>query len=736
MTITLLIPHISYPLGKTLLDGVRTIAESNGDRVVSLLGSDVRGNIQYKLYNLASNKDVDGLIVYGGGLGQFISEEKVRSFLNQFSSKPLINIAYRVKGHHNLGIDNYQGMKEMVLHLIEEHGHSRIAYIHGPETHPEAVDRIRGYKDALLEHHILYDQDLIIKGDFTPESGYLAAGEIYKLLKDSRISAAAFSCDTMASAAVMELNRLGVSLPNDLALTGFDNSDDAISIQPGITTQDQQIHKLGQEAYTNLIRLIQGDVLPEDIVLPVKPVFRESCGCIPDMIVNVSLNTIDKTMKKEILPLHPFLLSKSSSEEKDFLIKQMFRDIKNDSDHCFIESMFKYKPLMDQFRDQQFQGFSTRKMQDFLSRQRQMILPDLKAEERDGFEKVWHQLRVMIHIQSEYSLTSRRVRGDYLMRKLNTMSNKMISVSNFDEIRELLDLELRQYNVDVCGISLLNPGAPVDEYSLEYFYSKTEGKINLPLKYKGSVLIPSELKYVWEKGTLLFRPLVTTDYYWGIIFFVFKKELSVHDGVFIDALSFQTASSLKQIRLIEERNYAEKQLKKAYQGLETANKTLEHLSYKDELTGLYNRRGFMDLAGQVLETVRQDKSDLILLFGDLDGLKTINDQFGHNQGDHAIISISKIIRTASRESDIIARLGGDEFVAVFAGIPENFMQVLHQRLHKAEEELNLNDPQQYKISCSFGMVLYSENKNSSISELMSLADQKLYQEKIRKTAQL
>ena len=89
--------------------------------------------------------------------------------------------------------------------------------------------------------------------------------------------------------------------------------------------------------------------------------------------------------------------------------------------------------------------------------------------------------------------------------------------------------------------------------------------------------------------------------------------------------------------------------------------TLRNSSLKDDLTGLFNRRGLLKQAAPYFDFARRQKEKLLLLFIDLDGMKKINDEFGHNEGDNALINTATILNRSFRSSDIIARLGGDEF---------------------------------------------------------------------------
>jgi diguanylate cyclase (GGDEF)-like protein len=97
---------------------------------------------------------------------------------------------------------------------------------------------------------------------------------------------------------------------------------------------------------------------------------------------------------------------------------------------------------------------------------------------------------------------------------------------------------------------------------------------------------------------------------------------------------------------------------------QTLRQQLQDLSHKDDLTGLHNRRGFLILSEQQIRIARRQKTPFLLLFMDLDGLKDINDTFGHAEGNRALIEAAEVLRESFRQSDILARFGGDEFAAL------------------------------------------------------------------------
>jgi diguanylate cyclase (GGDEF)-like protein/PAS domain S-box-containing protein len=159
-----------------------------------------------------------------------------------------------------------------------------------------------------------------------------------------------------------------------------------------------------------------------------------------------------------------------------------------------------------------------------------------------------------------------------------------------------------------------------------------------------------------------------------------------------------------------------------------AEAALQSLSLVDELTGLYNRRGFLAVTEQHVAAIRRDDKIPIVLYADLDGLKQINDSYGHPEGDRALATAAQILKETFRSSDILARLGGDEFVALAAIDPEEGADSLTNRLQEQFEASNALRSRPYNLSVSVG-VAHFEDDRYSIEDLMAQADRAMYEEK-------
>lgn len=159
--------------------------------------------------------------------------------------------------------------------------------------------------------------------------------------------------------------------------------------------------------------------------------------------------------------------------------------------------------------------------------------------------------------------------------------------------------------------------------------------------------------------------------------------------------------------------------------------TLQALSFTDELTGLYNRRGFMTLVEYQIRIAQRLKKSLLLLFIDMDNLKAINDRFGHPMGDQALIHTTMILKKTFRGSDIIARIGGDEFL-VLSLEAQKKGQYCYERLKKNLNAFNRSGLLPFKISLSAGWSYYNPQKPVSITYLLKSADRMMYRHKQNK----
>lgn len=156
---------------------------------------------------------------------------------------------------------------------------------------------------------------------------------------------------------------------------------------------------------------------------------------------------------------------------------------------------------------------------------------------------------------------------------------------------------------------------------------------------------------------------------------------------------------------------------------------LRTLALIDELTGLYNRRGFVTLAERQLSLARRKRQPLVLIAADVDDLKGINDRFGHAVGDQALVAAAGILKQTYREADIVARLGGDEFTVFPLEASTDSARMLVERLDANLRRFNERRQCEFTLSMSTGVALLEGELSKDVQQLLSEADSQLYQQK-------
>lgn len=155
---------------------------------------------------------------------------------------------------------------------------------------------------------------------------------------------------------------------------------------------------------------------------------------------------------------------------------------------------------------------------------------------------------------------------------------------------------------------------------------------------------------------------------------------------------------------------------------------LRYLALTDDLTCLYNRRGFFAAATQQLKLARRNTQNMLLLFCDVDNLKKINDSYGHREGDLALVRTADALEQAFRESDVLARLGGDEFAILALEASSQSLRAILHRLEKSLKKSNESESR-YKLSLSVGVARFDPHEAVSLGSLMEQADRDMYDKK-------
>ena len=196
-------------------------------------------------------------------------------------------------------------------------------------------------------------------------------------------------------------------------------------------------------------------------------------------------------------------------------------------------------------------------------------------------------------------------------------------------------------------------------------------------------------------------------------------SLGVQEVLSLPELSIKTL--LKALRNAAERHRMRRQI--------------HELSMLDELTGIYNRQGFLLRAGQTLALSERLGTEANLFFLDADHMKWINDNFGHQEGDFLLKEISRILQDAFRRTDVLGRIGGDEFAVLALRDSADDVQSILARLEESQSRINAKRSVEYPITFSIGVARATRENRLTLEELMEIADQAMYENKKTKRGQ-
>lgn len=252
-TVGLLLPDTVSPFWGRLVKGIETGLREHD---YSLLMASAEGSASAsKALELLISHHVDGLVVAAGGN---ISDEDVLALTDEI---PFVAVGRSLAGREDslIRVQNSQGAYQVTQHLIAL-GHARIAHLSGPLWHPEARERLEGYRRALQDAGIVPDPDLLVEGDFGTPTGLIG---MERLLSAGREFTAVFATsDQVALGASLALYHRGLEVPRDVSLAGFDDQPFAAYTRPPLTTVSQPLFEMGQAAVRSLIGRIQGRPVP------------------------------------------------------------------------------------------------------------------------------------------------------------------------------------------------------------------------------------------------------------------------------------------------------------------------------------------------------------------------------------------------------------------------------------------------------------------------------------------
>ena len=574
---------------------------------------------EYNIYKLMNLSKFDGIIM----LNNTIQSDQVCAEILENVCAAGIPAAVLDSNadpsFYNIRIDNENAMREIVQHVIREHGARTVNFISGPLVNPEAVTRYETFLNVMAENGLAVDARRVYFGEFRPIDGTRAVQEMLASglpLPDALISAN----DAMALEAIAELEKNGIRVPEDVIVTGFDNTYFAEHHAPALSTVKRPLYEAGRLACETVLRVIGGETCEKTITLNASPVFRESCGCSAPA----------------------------------------FSDVK-------------------------------------------------------AFQK------------SAYALLKRN-RADVYM--LNRITSALAETESEEEHFRILSAFIKDLECDRCCVCLC------DEWQNAYRDSASDGsKLYLVNGYTAKMSAP----VIWDHGAVsklesfyskcmypeqpqtggnvsYFLPLHFRERCLG--YYIITNSDFPYRSLLCHSVMMNLGHSLENIRKLL--------------NLNNAIRELDRLYVIDPLCNIYNRNGFIRLADQMFRHCEQTGEELMITFIDMDGLKLINDNYGHDEGDFALQRLAAVISDVCFRNMVCARFGGDEFIAIGTNLSEEDGAAFEQnfRTHMAEMNEIIHKP--YELAASIGTFVTKITRDMKLFSLIAKADQIMYEQKKKK----
>ncbi|MBN1811475.1 MAG: substrate-binding domain-containing protein [Anaerolineae bacterium] len=570
-TIGLLIGEDTDSVSWTVWQGVNDVARERDANLICFVGGSLHTPVAFEtnanvLYDLVGPENVDGLVIWSGGIGQYASLEEMEAFCKQYQPLPIVSVALPFEGVHSLVAGNYDGMRDVITHLIEVHGCRRIAFIRGPEGHPEAEDRYRAYVDVLAAYGISLDPKIVLRGNFESAA---SAQAVSKLLdqRGGDFDAVAAADDSMAWAAMSVLKARGLRVPEDVAVVGFDDEEASRYKVPPLTTVSSGVYEQGRQSAEMLLALLAGEEVPEKISLPARPVLRQSCGCVSSEVARAALTfasgafkAFKKRAKGETFEVafaaqREDILSEMTQRvgpieglEPEWaaqLVDAFVAGIEEKSAGGFID-------LLGDILDHVIvAGADTLPWQSALSTLRCHVLPYLSGDEALWAEDLWQQARVMIWEAEQQVQVRRRVEAEETWTALlQIVGLSLATMTNMTDFIHGIEAQLPAL-VPSFYLSLYrDPYAPVNWSELLVAYDE-KGRIELQAdkqRFPSAQLLPPGLPRYNRRYTLIAKDIYFQDRQLGLALL----EVGPRDGMFYQALGIQLGSTLHKVLLIEQ----------------------------------------------------------------------------------------------------------------------------------------------------------------------------------------
>ena len=755
-TIAIIVGNAISSYSQEMMEGFQACAKREGVNLVyftgpylskfykDILTGSFSWDYEYQfhtIYDYVHYLKPDAIIVKYGLLASSIYVPDIDEFVTHFDGIPCMVMADEVSNADipKLTSGTYQGMRDCIEHLTDVHGYKKIGFVTGPKRNYDSNQRLKAYRDVLTERGIPVEESLIVHGDYTE----MVDAQVRKLLDDNPgIEAIAFANDNMAKAGYRVCAERDLVIGHDIAITGYDDSDIAKTLEPPLTSVSHSSFAFSYTAIQMALELCEGKK-PQSKEMITQFQRRTSCGCKSKMAsprTGMSVPEIKAFVEERASivteELFTSLSYKKEKEKYRMLMELYFTDVvdmvfvKQDKEMS-TELLLRYLKRMC---ENPF--VSKRLVLEYID----MVLGELSAltENRQSHNvlvAIHNAMQQYVHADEIQRLEAANIRSD----RRNWFTPVFIMDLMYSSLQmheQMNNIMQRLQAMDIKSAYLLFFGKEVvykkgdkmqfpDTIYLTAYYDENHMVCNradelIPIKWDDGFtdLLPQDRSHAYTAF-----PLFSGEEQYGMIL----CEAAFSEYMFTLVCSMQLGS----LRRVINQNIREYKMK---QELEEKNRILSVISAYDELSQLLNRRGFMEKSIQEIKKNIGKKA--YLMFADIDHLKEINDCFGHAAGDFAIQTAAEYLRCCMPADAILARIGGDEYVALIFAESENTdsCEILTKRLERYAIDFNKSCEKPFYVEMSAGVYEFACKKDIDLTAILKCSDEILYEKKKHRRA--
>jgi sigma-B regulation protein RsbU (phosphoserine phosphatase) len=555
----------------TLLAGIAEVAfRRDVDIVVfagGVLGAPRADGINRNfVFDLCDKRSLDGVIILGGALGNFLGPNSVAELCGRLAPLPIVSIAIAPPGVPGLLVDETPGMRQSLEHLIVRHGCRRIAFIRGPAVNAEAEHRYAIYRSVLAARGLEFDTNLVCEGTFEKSAGEAAV----ELLVDERkvqFDGLAAANDYMALGAIPALQDRDLQVPSDVAVIGFDDIEDARFSTPPLTTVRQPLYQQGEAALDLVLAQIEGVRVAPQTTAVTELVVRLSCGCLSGLTRPGRVGTVTPTRTA---------LDSLLVEHGDDVARQLARSVHGADtalpqgwDRQLVDAFEAelrgagaglFASTLDRFLNSvALAGDDVGAFQGMVSALRRLLLPALPNENLRWVqaEDLWHEARILIGELAERAQAQHRLHSERLANSLTESGATLLATQQVATLTGAIQHQLPRLGIPSAWMALYDDGPVTAEAAarLVLTYDAAPALDGAPASdaapTTGAVmqaveLLPSLFAKLGRRAVIVVEPLFFHERPLGCLLL----EMGPREGMVYESLAEQVSSALEGARLV------------------------------------------------------------------------------------------------------------------------------------------------------------------------------------------